>query len=68
VPRSILPAAHGSPARTAYVEIRPIVYVYGWRRALVADIVTGRASVGEHQLHGNISRGAQFLPVIREPT
>jgi hypothetical protein len=66
VARSVL-APPGTPLETApSVELRPIVYVLGWRTALVGEIVTARA-VQPGRRRGNISRGARFLPVLREP-
>jgi hypothetical protein len=59
VERSTL--ADGAP-----IEIRPIVYVYGWRVALAGEVVAARAAVPAER-RGNISRGAWFLPVLREP-
>jgi hypothetical protein len=50
----------------ASVEIRLIVYVCGWKAAFVDQIVTGRAIRRGGNRLGNISRGAQNLPVIRE--
>lgn len=60
VERSVL--ADGTP-----IEVRPIVYVYGWRAALVGEVVSGRA-ITPSQRRGNTGRGAWSLPVLRETT
>jgi hypothetical protein len=67
ISRSVLAPIEGTVAGAASVEVRPILYVIGWRTAMVADIVTARAIPSGSNRHGNISRGAQFLPVLLEP-
>jgi hypothetical protein len=66
VARSVLEPRDSSDRIAASVEIRLIVYVCGWKAAFVDQIVSGRAiPTGGNRL-GNLSRGAQNLPVIRE--
>jgi len=67
VSQSVLAPSDGTMEGAASVEVRPIVYVIGWRTAMVAEIVSARAMPRGSQRHGNISRGAQFLPVLLEP-
>jgi hypothetical protein len=50
----------------AVFEIRPIVYVYGWRKAIVGEVVSARANPATSERRGNFSRGACLLPVLRE--
>lgn len=64
--RSVLKPAHTPPALAASVEVRPIAYVLGWRTAVVGAVVTARAVCCGGEPRGNISRGAQFLPLLRE--
>jgi hypothetical protein len=56
----------GIPSSPTAIEIRPIVYVYGWKAALVGEVVTGRAIPAGGERRGNVSRGAYLLPVLRE--
>ena len=64
VERSVLPGSEPG-RRSAILELRPIVYVYGWRAALVAQVLAGRAITTGGRL-GNVSRGACLLPVLRQ--
>jgi hypothetical protein len=66
VSQSFLDVPGSSASSRVFVEIRPIVYVTGWKSALVGGVVAGRAVSGSGDLTGNISRGAWRLPVIRE--
>jgi hypothetical protein len=66
VNRSVISAASNRGEVGASVELRPIIYVYGWRAAAVDRVVTGRAIPPGGDRRGNISRGAQFLPVLLE--
>ena len=68
ISQSVLTPINGTIAGAASIEVRPIVYVIGWRTAMVANIVSARAIPSGSNRHGNISRGAQFLPVLLEPT
>jgi hypothetical protein len=56
----------GIPSGPTAIEIRPIVYVYGWKAALVGEVVNGRAIPAGRERRGNVSRGACLLPVLRE--
>lgn len=67
ISRSVLAPMDNAAAIAASVEIRPIVYVIGWRTAIVGDCVTARAIPTGGNRYGNISRGAQYLPVLFEP-
>jgi hypothetical protein len=67
VSQSVLTPGNRTIAGAACVEVRPIVYVIGWRTAMVAEIVSARAMPYDSSRHGNISRGAQFLPALLEP-
>jgi Circularly permuted ATP-grasp type 2 len=66
VERSVLGATGIATFSSTAVEIRPIVYVYGWKAALVGEVVTGRAIPAGGERRGNVSRGAYLLPVLRE--
>ncbi len=67
VTRSVLGGTGNGSPETVQLEIRPLVYVYGWRAALVGEALAGRAVAASAERRGNISRGAAFLPVLREP-
>ena len=62
IERSVLIGASDPAA----LEIRPIVYVYGWRKAIVGEVVTARANPARGERRGNLSRGAFLVPVLRE--
>jgi len=66
VERSFLPGTGIGPPDPVQVEIRPIVYVYGWRAAFVGEAVAARALPVNAERRGNISPGGFFLPVLRE--
>jgi hypothetical protein len=65
VDRSILSDFDALEALPEIVEIRPIVYVYGYGAALVSNAISGRAVPARRNALGNISQGARFLPVLR---
>lgn len=50
------------------VEIRPVSYVLGWQEVYVGRQPAGRAiSVYDPRRLGNLSQGACYVPVLREP-
>jgi uncharacterized circularly permuted ATP-grasp superfamily protein len=70
VKASVLPmrGAGDGTADAWQVELRPIVYVVGAATALVAECPSARAFVNlDGRGVGNMSRGAHYLAVIREP-
>jgi hypothetical protein len=68
VERSVFAGTGVASSSPTAIEIRPIVYVYGWKAALVGEVVTGRAIPAGGERRGNVSRGAYLLPVLREAT
>lgn len=66
VARSVLAGNRSGSPDAVLLEIRPIVYVYGWQTAFVGEAVAGRAIAVNTERRGNVSRGACFLPVLRE--
>src|SRR5262249_6371150 len=68
VQRSVLAGTSVGAPHAVELAIRAIVYVYGWRAAFVSEVVAGRAVPSGLERRGNISRGAWFLPVLREAT
>lgn len=66
VTRSVLAGTGIGSPDTVRLEIRPLVYVYGWQAAFVGEAVSGRAAAANADRRGNVSRGASFLPVLRE--
>ena len=70
VEASVLPIRGGgdSPCNAWQVELRPVVYVVGAATALVAECPSARAFVNvDGRGVGNMSRGAHYLAVMREP-
>ncbi len=68
VTRSILEVSGIPSGMRAFVEIRPIVYVTGWKSAIADDVVSGRAVLAAANPVGEICREARRLAVIREGT
>jgi uncharacterized circularly permuted ATP-grasp superfamily protein len=70
VKASVLPmGGDGDSTADAWqVELRPVVYVVGAATCLVAECPSARAFVNaDGRGVGNMSRGAHYLAVIREP-
>jgi hypothetical protein len=65
IERSVLNGGGPGVLEAASLELRPIVYVYGWRAAVVGEVMAARA-ITHGDRHGNISRGALCVPVLRE--
>jgi circularly permuted ATPgrasp domain protein len=69
VSASFLPASDDPRSQRLQVELRPFVFVVGDSQFVVAEHVSGRAfnnSAGTGR--GNMSQGAEYLCVVREPT
>lgn len=50
------------------VEIRPVTYVLGWQAVYVSEHATGKVvSVYDPRRLNNISQGACYAPVLRQP-
>ena len=67
---SVLPIRRGGdgPSDAWQVELRPVVYVVGAATALVAECPSARVFVNvDGRGVGNMSRGAHYLAVMREP-
>ena len=70
VQASVLPIRGGGdgPSDAWQVELRPVVYVVGAASAVVAECPSARAFVNvDGRGVGNMSRGAHYLAVMREP-
>lgn len=69
VSSSFLPIAPSMAWFRFQVELRPVVFVLGDSVALVSEHASGRASSNlDSRGVGNMSQGAYYLTVIREPT
>jgi glutamate---cysteine ligase / carboxylate-amine ligase len=57
-------------ARTAYrLELRPIVYVLGWREIYVGEQLLGKAiPASDSRRLNNVAQGAAYVAVVRTPT
>jgi len=69
VSASFVPVCSGASWEPYQVELRPLVFVVGDGVCHVSEHACGRTfpATDEHGV-GNLSQGAHYLPVIREPT
>jgi hypothetical protein len=69
VSASFLPVTPGAAWHRFQVELRPVVFVLGDSVLLVSEHPSARASSNlDGRGLGNMSQGAHYLSVIREPT
>jgi hypothetical protein len=66
VHRSVIEPVGGIAEIAAAVEIRLVVYVYGWMSAGVDQIVSGRATTPRPERLGGPTRDVLHLPVVLE--
>lgn len=66
-PSRLTPA--GQCSRDGYrVEIRPVTYILGWAEVHVSEQAVGKVvSIHDPRRLNNISQGAYYAPVIRQP-
>ena len=58
-----------APGRGFQVELRPFAFVIGESRCVMGEHISGRAFRNtDGRGLGNMSQGAYYLPVVREPT
>ena len=69
VSASFVPVNFGHAPQLYQIELRPLVFVLGDGVCVVGENASGRTFCVTNGFGaGNMSQGAQYLPVIREPT
>ena len=66
---SVMAVGSGDSLQLYQIELRPLVFVVGDGVCVVGENASGRMFCVTNGFGtGNMSQGAQYLPVIREPT